>query len=108
VRQVLPELLRDLGAPFPAVWDHFHAAHSPREAARLFAKVLGHLDTHGAAIVVPAVDAALRTGTPVLLALTPAAGPARLASEAVPAPLRDLDVPSGCAADYDQWLAEAV
>ena len=41
VRQVLPELLRDLGAPFPAVWDHFHAAHAPREAARLFAKVLG-------------------------------------------------------------------
>ena len=31
VRQVLPELLRDLGAPFPAVWDHFHAAHAPRE-----------------------------------------------------------------------------
>jgi transposase len=108
VRQVLPELLRDLGAPFPAVWDHFHAAHSPREAARLFAKVLGQLDTHGAAIVVPAVDAALRSGTPVLLARTPAVGPARLASEAVPAPLRDLEVPSGCAADYDQWLAEAV
>src|SRR5215218_5538831 len=36
VRQVLPELLRDLGDPFPAVWDHFHAAHTPRDAARLF------------------------------------------------------------------------
>jgi hypothetical protein len=51
VRQVLPELLRDLGPPFPAVWDHFHAAHAPREAARLFAKVLGQLDTHGFARV---------------------------------------------------------
>ncbi len=60
VRQVLPELLRDLGAPFPAVWDHFHAAHAPREAARLFAKVLGQLDTHGFAVVVPALEAALR------------------------------------------------
>src|SRR5688572_15757914 len=39
VRQVLPDLLRDLGAPFPAVWDHLHAAHGPREAARLFAKI---------------------------------------------------------------------
>ncbi len=29
VRQVLPDLLRDLGAPFPAVWDHLQAAHSP-------------------------------------------------------------------------------
>jgi transposase len=109
VRQVLPELLRDLGAPFPAVWDHFHAAHPPREAARLFAKVLGQLDTHGFDRVVPALDVALRSGTPVLLALTPGpAAPARLAPDVVPVPLRDLDVPSGCAADYDGWLAEAV
>ena len=109
VRQVLPELLRDLGAPFAAVWDHFHAAHQPREAARLFAKVLGQLDTHGFDVVVPAVDAALRAGTPVLLALTPGpAAPARLDAEVVPAALRDLEVPSGCAADYDSWLAEAV
>jgi transposase len=109
VRQVLPDLLRDLGAPFPAVWDHFHAAHAPREAARLFAKVLGQLDTHGFDVIVPAVEAALRTGTPVLLALTPgAATPARLPADVVPVALRDLDVPSGCAADYDSWLAEAV
>jgi hypothetical protein len=31
-----------------------------------------------------------------------------LEAEGVPAVLRDLDVPSGCAADYDGWLAEAV
>ena len=104
-----PRLLRDLGAPFPAVWDHFHAAHPPREAARLFAKVLGHLDTHGVDVVVPAVERALRTGTPVLLALTPSVSAAALLeAEVVPAVLRDLDVASGCAADYDRWLAEAV
>jgi transposase len=109
VRQVLPDLLRDLGAPFPAVWDHFHAAHTPRDAARLCAKILGQLDTDGFDMVVPAVEAALRTGTPVLLALTPGpTAPARLGSDVIPATLRDLDVPSGCAADYDRWLAEAV
>ena len=109
VRQVLPELLQDLGAPFSAVWDHFHSAHTPREAARLFAKVLGQLDIHGYDVVVPAVEAALRSGTPVLLALTPGtAAPARLAAEIVPAALREVEVPSGCAADYDAWLAEAV
>jgi DNA replication protein DnaC len=48
VRQVLPELLRDLGEPFPAIWDQLQGAHGPREAARLFAKVLGHLDSYGA------------------------------------------------------------
>jgi transposase len=109
VRQVLPELLRDLGAPFPAVWEHFQTAHAPRDAARLFAKVLGHLDTHGLAVVVPAVEAALRRGTPVLLALTPGTpAPTRLEADVVPAALRDLEVSSGCAADYDGWLAEAV
>jgi hypothetical protein len=72
VRQVLPDLLRDLGAPFPAIWDQLHGAHGPRDAARLFAKVLGQLETQGAVVVVPALTAALATGTPLLLALTPA------------------------------------
>ncbi len=108
VRQVLPDLLRDLGAPFPAVWDHFHTAHGPREAARLFAKVLGQLDTHGAAVVVPALATALATGAPLLLALTPARAPTRVALDAVPAPLRAIAVASGCAADYDGWLGEVV
>ena len=104
VRQVLPDLLRDLGVPFPAIWDQLHGAHGPREAARLFAKVLGQLDTHGAAVVVPALTVALATGTPLLLALTPAPGRACLEADAVPARLRDIAVPSGCAADYDGWL----
>jgi len=107
VRQVLPDLLRDLGPPFPAIWDQLHAAHGPRDAARLFAKVLGQLDTLGADRVVPALTAALATGTPLLLALTPARSVAdRVAWEAVPARLRDIEVGSGCAADYDAWLIE--
>jgi hypothetical protein len=105
VRQVLPELLRDLGGPFPAIWDQLHAAHGPRDAARLFAKVLGQLETHGAAVVVPALSTALATGTPLLLALTPArSAPDRVAPDAVPVPLRAIEVVSGCAADYDGWL----
>ena len=104
VRQVLPDLLRDLGGPFPAIWDQLHVAHGPREAARLFAKVLGHLETYGAAVVVPALTVALATGTPLLLALTPARSAPRIAPDAVPAPLRDIAVTSGCAADYDGWL----
>lgn len=105
---MLPDLLRDLGAPFPAIWDQLPAAHGPREAARLFAKVLGQLDTQGAAIVVPALTAALATGTPLLLALAPPRGRIdRMAPDAGPAVLRAIDVGSGCAADYDGWLVEA-
>ncbi|HET9262391.1 MAG TPA: IS21 family transposase [Vicinamibacterales bacterium] len=104
VRQVLPDLLHDLGAPFPAVWDQLHAAHGPRDAARLFAKILGELETRGPADVVPTLEAALATGTPLVVARPPA----RVAAAPidVPASLRNLDVPSGSAADYDAWLTE--
>jgi transposase len=104
VRQVLPDLLRDLGAPFPAVWEHLHAAHGPRDAARLFATILGELETRGAAAVVPTLEAALATGTPLVVARHVA--PVTATRVDVPAALRDLEVPSGCAADYDAWLTE--
>jgi hypothetical protein len=70
--------------------------------------VLGQLETHGAAVVVPALRAALATGTPLLLAVTPRSTPACVALDTVPAPLRDIDVASGCAADYDGWLLGGV
>ena len=72
VRQVLPDLLRDLGDPFPAIWDQLHGAHGPREAARHFAKVLGQLETYGAAVVVPALTGRARDRGAAVLALTPA------------------------------------
>ncbi len=106
VWQVLSELLRDLRDPFPALWAHFHGAHPDREAARLLAKVLGQMEAHGLAHVAAVVDAALRTGTPVLLALMPAPVSAALETGAVPPALRDIDVRGGCAADYDGWLTE--
>ena len=50
---------------------------------------------------------ALVTGTPFLLAFAPAhPSPDRVALDAVPLLLRDIEVISGCAADYDGWLAE--
>jgi hypothetical protein len=102
VRQVLPDLLRDLGAPFPAVWAHFLAAHADREAARLFAKVLGQIEAQGLPQVASALTTALTMGAPLLLAATAPVRP--VAAIDVPLALRDLDVASGCAADYDGWL----
>jgi transposase len=101
VRQVLPELLRDLGEPFPAVWAQLHAAHGAREGARLLAKILGELEVRGAADVVPQLRAALATGAPLLLGRRPA--PIAPAVE-IPTPLREHEIASGCAADYDGWL----
>jgi transposase len=105
VRQVLPDLRRDLGEPFPAVWARLDAAHGAREAARLFAKILGELERHSAADVVPALQTALATGAPLTLARIATAAPPRVD---VPAPLRDLAIASGCAGDYDVWLTGAL
>jgi hypothetical protein len=101
VRQVLPDLLRDLGAPFPLVWDRLHEAYGPREAARRFAKVLGAIDGRGVTTVVPILLRALATDAPLSLDELPTpAAPAIT----VPTALRDIEVGSGCAADYDAWL----
>ena len=66
-------------------------------------EVLGQVEAHGLTHVVTTVASALTTGTPILLALTAAAA-VRVPPVDVPPALRDLDVPSGCAADYDGWL----
>jgi transposase len=101
LRQVLPDLLEDLGAPFPAVWARLHDTHDEREAARLLAKILGELHSRGAEAVIPALEAVLASGTPLALAAIISATPARVD---VPAALRDVEVASGRAADYDTWL----
>jgi transposase len=101
LRQVLPDLLRDLGAPFPAVWARLQSAHGDRDAARLLAKILGELDARGAGAVLPALDAVLASDAPIGLASIISAAPATID---VPTALREVDVASGCAADYDTWL----
>jgi transposase len=104
VRQVLPDLLRDLGPPFPAVWARLEAAHGPRDAARHLAKILGELERQGAAAVIAALNAALTTATPLTLATVVAP---TVQTIEVPAALRALAIASGCAADYDRWLTGA-
>jgi len=105
VRQVAPELVRDLGEPFGAAWRSLVDAHGPRDAARIFAKVLGHIEEQGFTHVAHKLGKALERGEPLLLALAPSRpSPATLDLAELPARLRSLEVPTGCAADYDGWL----
>jgi transposase len=105
VRQVASELIRDLGPPFDRAWRSLVDAHGPRQAARIFAKVLGHAETRGIGEVAQRLVVAMARNEPLLLALAPAVPPAAaIAPEALPHSLRSLEVASGCAADYDGWL----
>ena len=107
VRQVAAELTRDLGPTFVAAWRELVDAHGPKEAARIFAKVLGHVETRGVKDVALVIDAALARSEPLLLALAPAALPVALvARDALPQNLRAVEVLAGCAADYDALLGD--
>jgi transposase len=105
VRQVAAELTRDLGPSFVAAWRALVDAHGPKQAARIFAKVLTHVETRGAADVARAIDGALARSEPLLLALAPPTPALTLvASDALPQSLRGVEIVAGRAADYDVLL----
>jgi hypothetical protein len=105
VRQVAAELIRDLGPSFAAAWRSLVDAHGPKQAARIFAKVLGHIETRGLDQVAATLDRALAQSEPLLLALAPPPMPCALVeSDALPIALRSVEVFAGCAADYDALL----
>jgi transposase len=105
VRQVAAELIRDLGPAFAAAWRMLVDVHGPKQAARIFAKVLAHVEARGVDAVAAVLEVALKKDEPLLLALAPARAPsAVVASDALPACLRSVEVAAGCAADYDALL----
>jgi transposase len=105
VRQVAAELTRDLGPSFVAAWRSLVDAHGPKQAARIFAKVLGHVETRGVKDVALILDAAIARSEPLLLALAPPIPTlAYVACDALPLSLRGVEIVAGCAADYDVLL----
>lgn len=105
VRQVAPELVRDLGEPFGVAWRLLVDVHGPKEAARVFARVLGFVEKRGITDVAHRIAQALEHGEPLLLALAPPPRPApALAPDDLPHGLGSLAVESGRAGDYDRWL----
>ncbi len=106
VRQVAAHLVRDLGEPFGRAWRALVDAHGPKQAGRIFAKVLGHVEERGARSVGERLALALDNDEPVLLALAPPASPPpRLGEECLPAHLRDIHVEMASASDYDQMFS---
>jgi transposase len=107
VRQVAAELIRDLGAPYDALWRKLVDESGPKQAARTFAHVLRAVVDLGEHETAKRIERALSTGEPVLLALGPSEPLPSVPSDALPSSLRDIEVASGRAADYDHLLGGA-
>jgi transposase len=109
VRQVVPELIVELGEPYAGLWRLLEQTHGPKKAARILAGVLGAVDDHGEDVVTVALEQTLREGRCDLLLLREYLPPRPVLLESVvPASLRGVEVEAGRAADYDQLLIGGV
>jgi transposase len=108
VRQVADELIPTLGAPYVEVWQQLVDTHGPKQAARIFAHVLGAIVDQGHERVAARLRAALNDGTPVLLAIKPTVESAPVELPDLPASLRAIEVVGSTAAAYDALLGGAL
>jgi hypothetical protein len=102
VRQVAPELIAELGAPWSGLWRLLCGTHGELEAARVVARLLGAVCEHGEDRVRMALEAAISQHRLDVLDL-PAPGP-KLENVAVPNALAAYVVEAGRASDYDHLL----
>lgn len=103
LRQVVVELLDELGEPYGHLWRLLVDAHGPADAARVFARVLEAVVEHDADVVAKAIARAIDADRLDPLGLVGVATPAPTTNP-VPAPLADYEVQAASAADYDVLL----
>ena len=104
LRQVADELIPRLHEAFARAWRLLVDEHGPKQAARVFAQVLKAVVRDGETTVARRLDLALSTGESLQLAVNPPPPPSVMANEALPAALRDVQVSSASAADFDALL----
>jgi hypothetical protein len=102
VRQVAPELIAELGAPWSGLWGLLCGTHGELEAARVVARLLGAVCEQGEDRVRLALEAAINQHRIGVLDL-PAPGP-KIDNVAVPEALAAYVVEAGRASDYDHLL----
>ena len=102
VRQIAPELIAELGAPWNGLWELLSRAHGELEAARVLARLLGAVCEHGEERVRRALEAAIaqhRVDAREFSAPRP-----KIENVAVPDALAGYVVEAGRASDYDHLL----
>jgi transposase len=101
LRQVVSELLGELGEPFAELWRLLVDAHQPRDAARTFARVLGAIVDTDEPTVARAIRKALDADRIDLLDLAPVAAPITIE---VPASLAGYEIETVSPGIYDVLL----
>lgn len=106
LRQVAPELVRELGEPYGKLWAMLGERYGEKEAARVLSRILGAAVDHGEQPVAGALQEALSRGRFDLLALAEHLEDRRKRSRsvAVPEALSGFRVESANATDYDRLL----
>jgi transposase len=104
VRQLMPELLRELGEPFAQLWRVLVDLSGPMDAARAFARVLGAVVDTGEQAVRRVIERALKQDRIDLLDLST---PVQVPDVVVPQSLRGYEVESASVSDFDHLLGGA-
>jgi transposase len=106
LRQVAPELIREMGEPYDKLWEMLTERYGEKEASRVLCRILGAAVDHGEEPVADALQAALSRGRFDLLALGEHLEDrqGRSRSVAVPEALSSYRVQSANATDYDRLL----
>jgi transposase len=106
LRQVAPELVRELGAPYDRLWAMLTERYGQKEASRVLCRILGAAVDHGEELVAGALQVALSRGRFDLLALAAHLEDRQRHSRsvAVPQALSGYHVESANATDYDRLL----
>ena len=102
VRQVAPELIAELGAPWSGLWGLLCGIHGELEAARVVARLLGAVCEHGEDRVRLALEAAINQHR-IELPDLPVPGP-KIDHVTVPDALAAYVVEAGRASNYDHLL----
>jgi hypothetical protein len=109
LRQVADELMPRLDVRFQRAWAHLVDLHGPKQAARVMAQVLKATVAEGEDIVATRLERALLSGEALQLAVRPPATAAPpLNEDALPSSLRNVDVATARAADFDALLGGAL
>jgi hypothetical protein len=107
VRQVAPDLIRELGEPYERLWNLLVETHGERQAARTLSHILGAIVDHGEKEVTAALEQSLAADRIDLLALGQRLQPSTEILEVpIPAALAGYEIEAVSLDDFDHLLVE--